>query len=75
MVGRLRDHEPDIRLLEALDDQPGLLARRPEREYSFDSGGQVENYSANVAGQVLDGGNADFVCLDPAVNNLQGHEW
>jgi hypothetical protein len=31
--------------------------------------GQIENYSTNVAVQVLEGGNANFVCLDPAVNN------
>lgn len=40
-----------------------------------DPGGQIENYGTNVAVQVADGGNATFVCLDPAIKNTQGRQW
>lgn len=40
-----------------------------------DAGGQIESYGTNVAVAVADGGNATFVCLDPAVKNTQGRQW
>lgn len=40
-----------------------------------DRGGQIEGFGVDAPVQVLDGGNATFVCLDPPTRNTPGRQW